>query len=52
VIRVSRDQSVFSLSADSAPVARVQPGESLVLETADCFSDQVQSADAALGGVD
>ena len=52
MIRVSRDQSVFSLSADAAPVARVQPGESFVLETADCFSDQVQSADAALGGVD
>ena len=52
VIRVSRDQSVFSLSADATPVARVQPGESFVLETADCFSDQVQSADAALGGVD
>ena len=52
MIRVSRDQSVFSLSADATPVARVKPGESLVLETADCFSDQVQSADAALGGVD
>ena len=52
MIRVSRDQSVFSLSADATPVARVQPGESFVLETADCFSDQVQSADAALGGVD
>jgi amidase len=52
VIRVARDQSVFSLSADAVPVARIRPGESFVLETADCFSDQVQSADAALGGVD
>ena len=52
MIRVSRAQSVFSLSADAAPVARVKPGESLVLETMDCFSDQVRSADAALGGVD
>ncbi len=52
MIRVTRDKSVFSLSADASPVARVRPGESLVLDTMDCFSDQVQSADAALGGVD
>jgi amidase len=52
MIHVTRDHSVFSLSADAAPVARIQPGESIVLETADCFSDQVQSADAALGAVD
>jgi amidase len=52
VIRVTRDHSVFSLSADASPVAHVRPGDSFVLETMDCFSDQVQSADAALGGVD
>ena len=52
MIRVARDQSVFSLSSDAAPVARVRPGETFVLETMDCFSDQVQSANAALGGVD
>ena len=52
MIRVARDQSVFALSADAAPVARVHPGESFILDTCDCFSDQVQSADAALGGVD
>jgi len=52
MIRVARDQSVFSLSSDAAPVAHVRPGETFVLETMDCFSDQVQSANAALGGVD
>lgn len=52
MIHVARDQSVFSLSAEAAPVVRIRPGDSLVLETADCFSDQVQSAADTPGAVD
>src|SRR5450759_2795222 len=52
VIHVARDQSVFSLSAEAAPVVRIRPGDSLVLDTADCFGDQVQSAEDAPGAVD
>jgi len=52
MIRVARDRSLFSLSAEAAPVAHVRPGESLVLETADCFSDQVRSANDSPGAVD
>jgi len=52
VITVAREQSVFSLSAQAAPVVRVRPGASLVLETADCFSNQVQSAEDAPSAVD
>jgi amidase len=52
VIHVSRDQSVFSLSAEAAPVAHVRSGDSLVLDTADCFSDQVQHAEDTPGAVD
>ena len=52
MIHVARDQSVYSLSSEAAPVVRVRPGDSLVLETADCFSDQVQSASDSPGGVD
>ncbi|HZL64817.1 MAG TPA: acetamidase/formamidase family protein [Thermoleophilia bacterium] len=52
MIHVARDQSVFSLSAEALPVARIRPGDSVVLDTADCFSDQIQSADATPGGVD
>ena len=52
MIHVARDQSVFSLSAEAPPVAQIRPGESFVLDTADCFSDQIQSADATPGGVD
>ena len=52
MIHVARDQSVFSLSAEAPPVAQIKPGESVMLDTADCFSDQIRSADATAGGVD
>jgi amidase len=45
VIRVTRDRSVLSLSAETPLAAEVQQGESFLLETSDCFCDQVQSAD-------
>jgi len=52
VIHVARDQSVFSLSAEAAPAVRIRPGDSVVLDTADCFGDQVQSAEDTPGAVD
>ena len=52
MIHVTRDQSVFSLSREDAPAARVRPGDSVVLETADCFSDQVRSSSDTPGSVD
>jgi len=52
VIHVARDQSVFSLSSEAPAAARVKVGDTLVLETADCFSDQVQSAADTPGAVD
>jgi len=52
VASVSADQVVFSLSREAAPVVRVRPGETVVLDTADCFSGQVRSVDAAMDSVD
>jgi amidase len=52
MLRVAKNVSVFALSADAAPVARVKPGDSFLLETADCFSDQVQSAEIGPAAVD
>ncbi len=52
MIHVARDQSIFSLSAEAAPVVRIRPGDALVLDTTDCFSDQVQSAEDAPDAVD
>ena len=49
---VDRDQSVLSLSAEAAPVAHVRPGDSLVLDTADCFSDQIHASGDSPSDVD
>ncbi|HZL64363.1 MAG TPA: acetamidase/formamidase family protein [Thermoleophilia bacterium] len=34
---------MFSLSSGAPAVARIKPGDSVVLDTADCFSDQLRS---------
>jgi amidase len=52
VIRVPKEDNLFSLSADATPVARIAPGERVTLETADCFSGQVRSPDATIEAVD
>ena len=49
---VSADQVVFSLSKDATPVVKVGPGETVVFDTADCFSGQVRSIDAVMDSVD
>lgn len=47
---VTKDQSVWRMSRAAAPVARIEPGSSIRLQTADCFSDQVQGpADVGRG---
>ncbi len=52
VITVTADRRVFSLCGDARPVARVRPGDAVVLETADCFAGQVVSSGDTPDGVD
>jgi amidase len=52
VILVSKDQHLFSLSADAVPVARVRAGQSVRLETADCFAGQIGAPGEAPAAVD
>jgi amidase len=52
VILVSKDQHLFSLSADAVPVARVRAGQSVRLETADCFAGQICAPGEAPAAVD
>lgn len=52
MIRVTKTHHVFSMSADAVPAARAQVGDTVVLETADCFSDQVRSGADTPGAVD
>ena len=49
---VSKDKTVLGMSHSAAPVARIAPGTTISLETADCFSDQVQGPDDVGRGID
>ena len=49
---ISKDRNVLSMSAVAAPVARMQPGTSIRLQTADCFGDQVQGPGDVERGID
>lgn len=52
MITVTADRCVYSLSGDVAPVARVLSGDSLALETSDCFAGQVVASGDTADGVD
>jgi len=52
VITVSKDQHVFSLSAKAVPAARVRAGQTVRLETADCFAGQIRVPGEAPDAVD
>ena len=43
VVKVGRDQHVWSFRADAEPVVEVAPGTVLEIETWDCFTGQVRS---------
>jgi amidase len=50
--KVSRDQHVWEFSAEMEPVLTVDPGAVIELETWDCFTGQVTSADDMLDSLD
>jgi amidase len=52
MITVSPDHHVFSLSREAVPVARVRCGDTVRLETADCFAGQVRAPGDAPDTVD
>ncbi|MEI6448752.1 MAG: acetamidase/formamidase family protein [Actinomycetes bacterium] len=52
MITVAHDQHVFSLSAAAASVARVRAGQTVRLETADCFAGQISASGEAPAAVD
>ena len=39
--RISRDNVIYHMNKDNKPSDRVQPGETLVFETYDCFTNQL-----------
>jgi amidase len=44
-MKISAENHVYSMSAHNKPVASCQPGETVIFETQDCFSNQINSED-------
>jgi len=42
-MKISSENVVYSMSSKNEPAASCQPGETVIFETKDCFSDQIQS---------
>ncbi|RYL92521.1 acetamidase [Sporolactobacillus sp. THM7-4] len=49
---IRRGQPIYAFSKDNTPVAHVNTGEKVVIETYDCFEDQVTSDDTSYDSID
>lgn len=52
VVHVPKGEPIYAFSKASQPVAHVKPGEKVVIETYDCFEDQVVSEDTGYDAID
>lgn len=52
IIHVSRESKVFAICAESKPIAKANPGDILVVETEDCFDNQVRTPEDVIESVD
>jgi amidase len=49
---ITKDKHILTMSRTAVPVARIRPGASVRLQTADCFADQVQGPGDVERGID
>ncbi len=52
MLTISRENVVYAMSPENAPVARVNSGETLAFETQDCFSGQIVRETDKMGTLD
>ena len=52
IIHVSREHKVFAIGESSTPIAKARPGDILVIETEDCFDNQIQSSEDVIESID
>ena len=52
MLRIKRDTVVYPMSPDNAPAARAKDGDTILFETQDCFSGQIQKETDQLGTLD
>src|ERR671937_1661758 len=50
--RLGRDQVIWAFGPDLEPVLEVEPGETVVFETNDCFTGQIRSEDDLVTEID
>ena len=50
--RISRDEVIWSFGPDLEPVLEVEPGDTVVFETNDCFTGQIRSEDDLVTEID
>src|SRR5438874_8090044 len=50
--RLGRDQVIWSFGPDLEPVLKVEPGETVVFETNDCFTGQIRSENDLVTEID
>src|SRR5438132_7570649 len=50
--RLGRDQIIWSFGPDLEPVLEIEPGETVVFETNDCFTGQIRSEDDLVTEID
>jgi len=48
---IYKEQAVLKMSANNPPVKKVKPGSTVVFETYDCFSNQIQQEDQPFSSV-
>lgn len=52
MLRISRDQVIYAMSAANKPVAYCESGEIVIFETNDCFGGQIQKESDRMGTID
>lgn len=52
MLTIKKENAVYAMSPDNAPVARVASGDTLCFETADCFGEQIALECHKLGALD
>lgn len=52
VVQIQRGKPIYAFSKDNKPVTHVKPGEEVIIETYDCFEDQVASEDTSYDSID
>lgn len=52
MLRITRDQVIYAMSADNEPAAYCESGDCVIFETNDCFGGQIQKETDRMGTID